>query len=50
MEPGLVTLVKIVATLVLSMGIVPLIFLFSKGDKTEPEGFGTAHRTSHDHH
>jgi hypothetical protein len=37
MEPGLVTLVKIIGTLVLSMGIIPLVFLFSPGDKSEPK-------------
>jgi hypothetical protein len=37
MEPGLLTLTKIVGTLVLAMGIIPLLFLFSPGDKTEPK-------------
>ncbi len=37
MEHGLVTLAKIVGTLVGAMSVVPLLFLFSKGaDKSEP--------------
>jgi hypothetical protein len=36
-EPGLVTLAKIVATLLLAMGVVPFLFLFSPGDRSEPE-------------
>jgi hypothetical protein len=36
MEPGLVTLAKIVGTLVLAMGIIPLLFLLSPGDRSEP--------------
>ncbi|HLV66077.1 MAG TPA: hypothetical protein VKY73_09690 [Polyangiaceae bacterium] len=37
MEPGLVTLAKIVGTLVGAISIIPLIFLFSPGDETEPQ-------------
>ena len=36
MEPGLVTLAKIVGTLLFGMGLVPWIFLLSGGDMTEP--------------
>jgi len=36
MEPGLVTLAKIVGTMLLAMGTVPLIFLLAPGDKSEP--------------
>jgi hypothetical protein len=36
MEPGLVTLAKIVGTLLFGMGVVPIIFLLAPGDKTEP--------------
>lgn len=36
-EPGLVTLAKIVGTLLLAMGIVPFLFLLAPGDRTEPE-------------
>ena len=36
MEPGLVTLAKIVGTLLFGMGVVPIIFLLSNGDRTEP--------------
>lgn len=36
MEPGLVTLAKIVGTLLFSMGLVPFIFLLSPGDESEP--------------
>jgi hypothetical protein len=37
-EPGLVTLTKIVGTLLLAMGIIPFMFLLSKGgDKSEPK-------------
>lgn len=36
-EPGLVTLTKIVGTLLLAMGIIPFLFLLSPGgDKSEP--------------
>ncbi len=36
MEPGLVTLAKIIGTLVFAMGVIPLVFLFSPGDTSEP--------------
>ncbi len=37
-EPGLVTLAKIIVTLVVPMGIIPLLFLFSPGaDTSEPK-------------
>ena len=37
-EPGLVTLAKIVGTLLLAMGIIPFMFLLSPGgDKAEPK-------------
>lgn len=39
LEPGFVTLIKIVGTLVLSMGIIPLVFLMVDGDRTEPGGY-----------
>lgn len=39
LEPGLFTLFKIVGTLVLSMGIIPLVFLMVEGDRSEPRGF-----------
>jgi hypothetical protein len=35
-EPGLVTLAKIVGTLLFAMGLVPLVFLLSPGDTSEP--------------
>ncbi len=38
MEHGLVSLAKIVGTLVVSMSIVPLLFLFlGRGERSEPE-------------
>ncbi|HEX6765708.1 MAG TPA: hypothetical protein VF103_09530 [Polyangiaceae bacterium] len=43
MEPGLVTLAKIVGTLLFSMGVVPLIFLLSPGDRTEPKDEDSGH-------
>lgn len=44
MEPGLVTLAKIVGLLLGSISIIPLVFLFVPGDKTEPEdSFETVH-------
>ena len=44
MEPGLVTLAKIVGTLVIAIGTIPLIFLLMPGsDRSEPEDdFGQA--------
>lgn len=37
-EPGLVTLTKIVGTILLAMGIIPFLFLLSPGgDKSEPK-------------
>lgn len=36
MESGLVTLAKIVGTLLFFMGVVPFLFLFAKGDTSEP--------------
>ena len=36
-EPGLLTLAKIIATLLTGISIIPLLFLFSPGDKSEPE-------------
>lgn len=37
MEPGLVTLAKIIATLLLGISVIPLVFLFAPGDRSEPE-------------
>jgi hypothetical protein len=36
-EPGFVTLTKIVGTLLLCMGIIPFLFLLAPGDRSEPE-------------
>jgi hypothetical protein len=36
-EPGLLTLAKIVGLLIVAIGIVPLVFLLVPGDKTEPK-------------
>jgi hypothetical protein len=36
MEPGLVTLAKIIGTLMFGMSIIPLLFLFSQGEMGEP--------------
>jgi hypothetical protein len=36
-EPGLVTLAKIVGTLLFAMSVVPFLFLLAPGDRTEPE-------------
>jgi hypothetical protein len=36
MEPGLVTLAKIIGTLVAAISAVPFLFLMAKGDKSEP--------------
>ena len=35
-EPGFVTLAKIVGTLLLCMGIIPFLFLLAPGDRSEP--------------
>jgi len=35
-EPGLVTLIKIVGTLLGAMSVVPFLFLFAPGDRKEP--------------
>ena len=37
MEHGLVTLAKIVGTLLFGMGLIPLVFLLAPGDKSEPK-------------
>jgi len=37
MEPGLVTLAKIVGTLLTAMGIIPILFMLSPGDVSEPD-------------
>jgi hypothetical protein len=37
MEPGLVTLAKIIGTLLTGISVIPLLFLFSSGDRSEPE-------------
>jgi hypothetical protein len=36
-EPGLLTLAKIVGTLLGAMGIIPLVFLLAPGDTSEPK-------------
>jgi hypothetical protein len=36
-EPGLVTLAKILATLLTGISLIPLLFLLAPGDKSEPE-------------
>lgn len=43
MEAGLVTLAKIIGTLMFSMGLVPLVFLFSPGEKDEPHDDADEH-------
>lgn len=35
-EPGLVTLFKIVGTLLGAMSVIPFLFLLAPGDRTEP--------------
>jgi hypothetical protein len=35
-EAGLFTLAKIVGTLLVAMGVVPMLFLFAPGDSSEP--------------
>ncbi|MFO0571279.1 MAG: hypothetical protein U0263_36960 [Polyangiaceae bacterium] len=37
MEPGLVTLAKIVGLLSVAISIIPLVFLFSPGKTDEPK-------------
>ena len=37
MEPGLVTLAKLVGTLIFATGIIPFIFLMLPGDRSEPK-------------
>ena len=36
-EAGLLTLAKIVGTLLFAMGVVPMLFLFAPGDTSEPK-------------
>ena len=36
-EPGLVTLAKIVGTLLFAMSVVPFLFLLAPGDRSEPD-------------
>lgn len=36
MEPGLVTLAKIVGLLVVCVGTIPLLFLMGPGERAEP--------------
>ena len=36
-EPGLLTLAKIVGLLIVAIGTIPLVFLMVPGDKTEPK-------------
>jgi hypothetical protein len=43
MELGLVTLAKIVGTLLFSMGLVPLVFLLAPGDRSEPKDEDSEH-------
>jgi hypothetical protein len=43
MEAGLVTLAKIVGTLLFAMGIIPLVFSLAPGDKTEPKDEEAGH-------
>ena len=38
MEPGLVTLTKIVGVLIVAIGLIPLVFLaWPSGDRSEPK-------------
>jgi hypothetical protein len=38
MEPGLVTLAKIVGVLIIAIGLIPLVFLtWPSGDRSEPK-------------
>jgi hypothetical protein len=48
MEAGLVTLAKIVGTLLFAMGLIPWIFLLSPGDSSEPAEDETG--AGNDHH
>lgn len=44
MEPGLVTLAKIVGLLLVVISAIPLLFLLAPGDKSEPKDtFDTTH-------
>lgn len=43
MEHGLVTLAKIVGTLLFSMGLIPLVFLMAPGDESEPKDEEAGH-------
>jgi hypothetical protein len=36
-EPGILTLAKIVGTLLLCMGIIPFLFLLAPGERSEPK-------------
>jgi hypothetical protein len=36
-EPGFVTLTKIIGTLLFCMGIIPFLFLLAPGDRSEPK-------------
>jgi hypothetical protein len=36
-EPGLLTLAKIIGTLLLAMGTIPVLFMLAPGDDTEPQ-------------
>lgn len=45
MESGLVTLAKIVGLLIVCISTIPLLFLISPGDRSEPEP-----EPEHDHH
>lgn len=37
MEAGLFTMTKIILTLVVAIGAVPLLFLLAPGDRSEPD-------------
>jgi hypothetical protein len=44
MEPGLVTLAKIVGTLILAIGVIPMVFLlWPSGDRSEPQDEEAGH-------
>ena len=36
-EPGLLTLAKIIGTMLLAMGTIPVLFLLAPGDDSEPQ-------------